>query len=196
MCGNQCIKIEDVCQNTSNIVRCADAFHRHCKQTNDRNLVSTFTDMIEFSSNDFSMIANVSMLTIVVLQWRMNVMIMKVVIEFVKPRFAKVCLTLRSTSENESFILLANSIANRIRKTSSFAWIVLAVAILAILIIAIIIITIRYRRRTKNLTNTATASRTLKKNIEARALEMFSFQAHQMLLKQTMFHRMKLVNDY
>lgn len=96
------MKIEDVCQNTSNIVRCADAFHRHCKQTNDRNLVTTFIDMIEyrneFSSNDFSMIANVSMLKIVVLQWLRNVRIMTVVIESVKPRFAKVCLTLRSTS--------------------------------------------------------------------------------------------------
>ena len=60
---------------------------------------------------------------------------------------------------NANFFLLANSITNRLLQTSSIPWMILAVAILAILIIAIIVITIRYRRRTKNLTNTETASR-------------------------------------
>ncbi len=39
MCPNKCIKINDLCQNTSNSLLCSEQFHRHCQQTNDKNQV-------------------------------------------------------------------------------------------------------------------------------------------------------------
>ncbi len=40
MCGDQCLSIKAVCLNTSYIASCADQFHLHCKQTNDKNQVN------------------------------------------------------------------------------------------------------------------------------------------------------------